>query len=241
MRKPSLAALSVLAAGALVSACQSPRATSHASMGTASAFAGVAVAHASKPSTASGPSATRPCGYRVAKPSYDHVMWIFMENESFASIIGAPDAPYASAVARRCGLATNYYAVGHPSLPNYLAVTGGTTAGVTDDGKPSAHLLSGASIFSQVDNAHLSWRSYAESMPRPCDTVTAGSYAARHNPAVYYTSLRPVCARDDIAMGTVKTGALHEALYSGTFANFVFVTPNICDDAHSCPVRHGDE
>jgi hypothetical protein len=210
-------------------------------MGTAPGARVITAARGARAVVPVRPSPTRPCGYKVAKPSYDHVMWVFMENESFASIIGAPEAPYATSLARRCGLATNYYALGHPSLPNYLGATGGTTGGVSDDGEPSAHPMSGASIFSQVDNSHLTWRAYAESMPRPCDTVTSGSYAARHNPAVYYTALAPECARDDVAMGTITGGALHKALYTRTLANFVFVTPNICDDAHSCPVAHGDE
>jgi hypothetical protein len=168
-------------------------------------------------------------------------MWVFMENESLVSIIGAQDAPYASLLARRCGLAANYTAITHPSLPNYLAATGGTTAGVTDDGEPSAHPIAGASIFSQLDARHMTWRAYAESMPRPCDTVTSGLYAARHNPAVYYTSIRAACSRDDVSLGSLSGGPLHRALSRNTLANFVFVTPNICDDAHSCPVRHGDE
>jgi hypothetical protein len=168
-------------------------------------------------------------------------MWIWMENESLVSIIGASDAPYATMLASRCGLAADYFAITHPSLPNYLAATGGMTAGVSDDGEPSTHPISGASIFSQLDAHRLSWRSYAESMPSPCDTVTSGLYAARHNPAVYYTALRAACARDDLPMGSITGGALHVALYNDSLANFVFVTPNICDDAHSCPVRHGDE
>jgi len=182
----------------------------------------------------------QPCGYRVANPSYRHVMWIWMENESYQFIIGAADAPYETALAHRCGLATNYHAISHPSLPNYLAATGGTTAGVSDDGEPSVHPLSGDSIFSQVDTGGLTGRGYVESMPTPCDTVTSGLYAARHNPAVYYIALRPACAIDDVPMGSIAGGALHVALQDNTLANFVFVTPNICDDAHSCPVQHGD-
>jgi len=167
-------------------------------------------------------------------------MWVWMENESISSIIGASDAPYETALAHRCGLAANYYAITHPSLPNYLAATGGTTAGVVDDGEPSTHPIAGSSIFSQVGAARLTWRAYAESMPTPCDTVTSGLYAARHNPAVYYVGLRAACAHDDIAMGPITSGALHSALEDNSLANFVFVTPNICDDAHSCPVAHGD-
>ena len=185
-------------------------------------------------------TADQPCGRHIAKASYSHVMWVWMENESISSIIGAPDAPYETALAHRCGIAANYYAITHPSLPNYLAATGGTTAGVTDDGEPSTHPITGSSIFSQIDAAKLTWRAYAESMPTPCDTVTSGVYAARHNPAVYYVGLRRACARDDIAMGSILGGPLNAALERDALANFVFVTPNICDDAHSCPVADGD-
>jgi len=167
-------------------------------------------------------------------------MWVWMENESYVSIIGSPDASFATALARRCGLATNYHAITHPSLPNYLAATGGTTSGVVDDGEPAVHPIGGPSIFSEIDGAGLTWRSYAESMPSPCDMVTSGLYAARHNPAVYYTGLRRTCRLDDVPMGSLKSGRLHQALQTNTFPNFAFATPNICDDAHSCPVAHGD-
>ncbi len=167
-------------------------------------------------------------------------MWVWMENESYVSVIGSPDAPYLTALAHRCGLATNYFAIGHPSLPNYLAATGGTTAGVVDDGEPALHPIGGPSIFSEIDAAGLSWRSYEESMPTPCDLVTSGLYAARHNPAVYYTGLRSACRIYDVPMGSLTSGPLHRALETNAFPNFAFVTPNICDDAHSCPLAHGD-
>ena len=185
-------------------------------------------------------SEAQPCGHHVPAPTYRHVMWVWMENESYGSVIGSPEAPYLTALAHRCGLATNYHAITHPSLPNYLAATGGTTAGVVDDGEPALRPIRGSSIFSEVDAAGLTWRSYEESMPTLCDRVTSGLYAARHNPAVYYTGLRSACRLDDVPMGSLTGGRLHRALESNDFPNFAFVTPNICDDAHSCPVAHGD-
>ena len=163
-----------------------------------------------------------------------------MENESFGSVIGSSSAPYENALARSCGLAGNYSGISHPSLPNYLAATGGETFGVTDDGEPATHPIDAPSIFSQVDAAHLTWRAYDESMPSSCDTVTSGLYAARHNPAAYYVSLRAACRRDDVPMGSLQAGSFTRALRNGTLANFLFVTPNVCDDGHDCSVSHGD-
>ena len=191
--------------------------------------------------TVAAVGANRPCGFARSSVAYEHVMWVFMENESLSSIIGAPDAPFATLLARRCGLAGDYYAIGHPSLPNYLADHRWHDS--RGERRRRAH---GPPGFRPVDLLRgrcppPTWRWTAESMPVACDTVTSGSYAARHNPAVYYTALRKACARDDVAMGPIEGGALHEALYSDKLANFVFVTPNICDDAHSCPVLHGDQ
>jgi phospholipase C len=163
-----------------------------------------------------------------------------MENESLPMIVGSPNAPYQTALARSCGLATNYYAVTHPSLPNYLAATGGSTFGVVDDAEPSAHPLSASSIFSQISAARESWKGYAESMPKACDLVTSGAYAARHNPAVYYTNIRGACAHDDVPLGSISNGAFAKAARSAQLPNFSFVIPNICDDAHSCSIAHGD-
>jgi hypothetical protein len=64
---------------------------------------------------------------------YDHVVWIVMENHSYEQIIGATDAPYLHRLATQHGLATNFYAESHPSLPNYIAMSSGSTQGIGDD------------------------------------------------------------------------------------------------------------
>lgn len=171
-------------------------------------------------------SATSPCGVSTTVSRYDHVVWILLENVGY-SVVGSSEAPYLNALAAACGLATSYLAISHPSLPNYIALTSGSTHGITDDGEPSEHPLSGPSIFFQL---HGNWRSLEESMPVSCDRVTSGEYAARHNPAVYYPSLGSACQRDDVPL----TSPLNLS------AAFTFITPNICDDMHSCPVADGD-
>lgn len=171
--------------------------------------------------TASHPS---PCS-RATVATYSHVVWIVLENVGY-SVVGSPQAPYLNALTATCGLATNDVAVAHPSLPNYIALTSGSTQGIVDDNEPSAHRLHVANIFSQLRG---NWRALAESMPSPCDRVTSGQYAARHNPAVYYTNL-PDCARHDLSLTTPLNLA----------AAFTMITPNVCDDMHSCPVSTGD-
>ena len=175
-------------------------------------------------SASAAPTASNPC-QATPVAGYQHVVWIVLENVGY-SVIGSPSAPYLNSLASRCGLATNYLAVSHPSLPNYIALTSGSTQGITDDAEPSVHHVAGASIFSELGT---SWRSLDESMPSPCDRVTSGTYAARHNPAVYFTNL-PNCSSQDLAL----------SLPLNLSAAFTFITPNICDDMHSCSVATGD-
>jgi len=89
---------------------------------------------------------TSPCGV-AGSTRYSHVVWIMLENAGY-SIVGSSDAPYFNELASRCGLATNDDAVSHPSLPNYIALTSGSTQGITDDDEPSSHPLKSPSIFS---------------------------------------------------------------------------------------------
>jgi hypothetical protein len=181
--------------------------------------------------TPSGASTTamitlsRPCG-DVATATYTHVVWIMLENQGY-SVVGSPSAPYFNELGDQCALATNYYAISHPSLPNYVALTSGSPQGITDDGEPDTHRLAVASIFSQLGS---NWRTLAESMPSACDNVTSGLYAARHNPAVYYTGIKATCRRDDVPMSYPLNLS----------AGFTVIVPNICDDMHSCPVSEGD-
>src|SRR3954452_344501 len=159
-----------------------------------------------------------------------------MENKDYGAVIGSRRAPYENALARRCGLSTDYHGVTHPSLPNYLASVGGSTFGVHDDASPAAHPVAGDSIFGQLTRRGLSWRAYQESMRRRCATAPAGSYAVKHNPAAYFTAIRAACRRDDIALG----GPLARALSSGHLPAFSFITPNLCHDTHDCSVAVGD-
>ncbi len=180
------------------------------------------------------PDAAHPCGGE--RPDhYRHVVWVWMENKGRDAVMGSPDAPFENRLARECGLATDYHGITHPSLPNYLAATGGSTFGVADDAPPSAHPLRGESLFGQVESAGLTWRAYAESMPSPCLLADAGRYAVRHNPATYFTDLRVSCRQHDLGLA-----ALGRDLAAGSLPSFSFVTPDLCSDTHDCPVSTGD-
>jgi phosphatidylinositol-3-phosphatase len=150
-----------------------------------------------------------------------------MENKSYGQIMGSADAPYENELAAECGLAANYHAVSHPSLPNYIALTSGSTHGIADDDPPSAHPITGPSLFSQLGNE---WSSLEESMPANCDSGSTSEYAVKHNPAAYYTEIRSACETRDIPLRE-PPDISHR---------FTLITPNLCHDMHDCPVSTGD-
>jgi phosphatidylinositol-3-phosphatase len=186
-------------------------------------------------------SSAHPCIGAPAPARYDHVIWIVMENKPAGAALGAAGSPRLTALASRCARAATYHAISHPSLPNYLAMTSGSTHGVADDAGPSAHPIGGGSLFAEVAAAGGTWATYAESMPGRCVSYPASPYAVKHNPAVYYTALGSTCPSNDVALGTTTSGPLASGLRSGALPTFSFVVPNLCNDTHDCSVATGDQ
>jgi hypothetical protein len=184
------------------------------------------------------------CGSLSASPStYAHVIWIWMENQSEGKIIGPPGSAAANAspyvngsLVPACGVATNYHNITHPSLPNYLAATSGSTQGVSEDCRPAKCSNTAATLFGQAT----SWRAYEESMPSNCSPNTTTLYVPKHNPPAYYKLLASTCPANDVPLGTLASGAFADDLANGTLPSFSFVTPNLCDDTHSCSISTGD-
>jgi hypothetical protein len=155
------------------------------------------------------------------------VIWIVFENQGYDDVVGNHSLPFTNALARECGLATNYFGVGDPSLPNYIAMTSGGTWGVTGDSSSS---LSVPSIFSQVKAQGRTWRSYSESMPRNCDRDDSPAdnpvYTAHHEPVIYYSTVHSDCERWDVPLGTPTVGNLARDLRTDRLPAFAFIGPN---------------
>lgn len=184
-------------------------------------------------SSAAGAASTSPAAGTITK-----LLVIVEENHSLSQALSG--MPYLAGQAARYGLATGYSAVAHPSLPNYLAIAGGSTFGVTDDAYPSAHQISGASVFGQVLAAGGTAKTYAESMPLNCAQASAGQYAVKHNPWAYFVSEREACQRYDVSSGSPSSGALHSDVAAGKLPTFGMLIPNICNDAHNCSLGTAD-
>jgi hypothetical protein len=160
---------------------------------------------------------------------------ILMENKESGDVIGPHGAPYLNGLARTYTRATSFYGTRHPSLPNYLALTGGSTFGIDSD-CTSCH-VSRTNLVDQLESAGVPWRAYMDDMPRPCfNGGSDGDYAKKHNPFMYYDDIRTRPAR---CANVVPGSQLSRDLTSG-LPSFVWITPNLCDDMHDCSVSTGD-
>jgi phosphatidylinositol-3-phosphatase len=161
---------------------------------------------------------------------------LVLENRSYDEVIGNAEAPYLNALARRYALATNYYAIGHPSLPNYIALIGGSTFEIHRDCNgcdTDAHSLVG-----QLDAAGISWKAYFEDLTsnRRPGPKTA-SYDPHYNPFVYYEGIR------SSALGrsrVVDFDELRSNLRRRTLPRFSWIAPGVLHDGHDGSLREAD-
>lgn len=185
-----------------------------------------------RPAATARPTAT---ATQIPVPAAVSKMLLFVfENHSQSQVLAS--MPYLSSLARRYGRTTHYDAITHPSLPNYLALVGGSTFGVHDDNAPGSHHLRGGSVLDQALRHGMRAKVYAESMPGNCTLVAAGAYGVKHNPWAYFSGSRQRrdCRRHDVPMGTRAHGVFARDLVAGTLPQVGLAVPDICHDAHDC-------
>jgi phospholipase C len=161
------------------------------------------------------------CGSGLQKPrTYQHIIVIMHENHSFGHIIGDSNAPYLNAIARNCGLATNYHSTAHLSYEDYSAATSGFNY-------PSRR---GPTIFRQLARHGMTWGTYSQAMPSNCLKTDAYPYESGHNPATHYRLAG--CSTRALRTGSPYSGPFDTALRHHRLPNFVWLVPDKCHDMH---------
>jgi hypothetical protein len=153
-----------------------------------------------------------------------------LENREYEEALENPEAPYLEHLAEKGAVATNYYGVSHPSLPNYLALLAGSTFGIAEN--CTECLASGPNLATQLSRAGISWRAYMEGMPGLCFTgPSSGRYAKRHDPFVYFPSITALPRR---CRNVVPETRLAADLDRHRLPTFGWLTPDLCNDGHDC-------
>jgi phosphatidylinositol-3-phosphatase len=220
------------------------------------AVALAAAAWAVSPGVSSAGTVTSPI------PRYQHIVEIMMENTSFSTIIGNPNAPQINSLASQYGLATDYFGVTHPSEPNYMANLAGSNFGVQDDnqfyctpadagtdphctGTTVNHTVSAPTLADQLTAAGMTWKGYFQNLPPIPSTglITTGPNA--NGPysfkwpsdavALYASKHNPFLnftGTQGKLANMVPDTQLATDLAAGKLPNFGFVVPDQCHDMH---------
>jgi hypothetical protein len=155
-----------------------------------------------------------------------HVIIVLLENQNLPKVIQY--GPFEEHLRQTYAFANNYYAICHPSAPNYLSITSGNP---WQCGSDLYNIYSTTDLGTLVDKAGLTWMAYDESMPKACDTVSSGLYAVRHNPFVFYSDV--VTNKTFCRAHVVNSATFNSSAASGTLPALSFYTPNLCDDGHN--------
>lgn len=180
---------------------------------------------------------TSPTPPNPAGPRFNHVFIVVEENTDYASVIGSSSMPYLNGLGRQYGLATQYYANTHPSIGNYFMMTVGK---IITNNDSYASVVTDDNVIRQLLAAGRTWKAYAENLPSVgyvSLNVDAGGYASRHNPVVYLTDVHDNAAQ---AQNVVPFTQFATDLANNALPNYSFIVPNLCNDAHDCPLSTAD-
>jgi phosphatidylinositol-3-phosphatase len=207
------------------------------------------------------PAASFAANENSAIPHYQHIVEIMMENTSYGTLIGNPNAPQINSLASTYGLATNYWGVTHPSEPNYVANLGGSFFGIQDDnqfyctpamattdphctGTTVDHTISDQSLADQLTAAGMSWKGYFQSLPPTPTTLVKtgpganGPYTFKYPSnavALYASKHNPFVnfvGTQDAVNNMVPDTQLATDLSQNTLPDFSYIVPDQCHDMH---------
>jgi hypothetical protein len=170
----------------------------------------------------------------VAAPSFSHVFIVMEENRSYSEVVGSSAMPYLNMLINNYGLATQYFANGHPSLPNYLWITSGGNDRMTlDKCEKTSGPLNVDNAVRELNAAGVSWRAYMEDLPSVgWMGCSSGKYRQFLNPFAYYSDIVSSATQQ---RNIVPFSQFITDLTNSSSARYNFITPNLCDNMHSDP------
>lgn len=176
-------------------------------------------------------------------PSFDYVVTILMENHGINDTYNCgASCAYITQLANTYGLAEDYSALTHPSMANYIALTSGGQHGTSNSQPPGS--VNVTNVVDSLEAAGLTWKAYMESYHGGCSDF-GSNYSDNHDPFVKYTDIynNPArCARIVNAGNDAgnSSGVFLTDLSSSSAPNYMWLTPNLCNDMHDCSVATGN-
>lgn len=170
-------------------------------------------------------------------PRFSHVLVIVAENKEFGQVIGSSRMPNLNRWAKQYALLKEYYAVTHPSLPNYIAMISGDYFGIQENCLNC--FVRARNLADLLEAGGRTWKTYQESLPEPGFIgYSSGTYVMRHNPFVYFESIRNDA--DRLRGSVVPLSHLAADLEQAELPDFAFIVPDLCNSSHDCGLEVTD-
>ncbi|MGE5056422.1 MAG: alkaline phosphatase family protein [Acidobacteriota bacterium] len=168
-------------------------------------------------------------------PTFSHVFVVVEENHSFTDVIGNSSMPYLNSLASKYGLAKQYFANAHPSIPNYLMLTTGQMETLNDN---FSGTIGDENVVRELVSAGKTWKTYQESIPAAGYLGgDASPYVRRHNP---FSLLSDVQNNPAQAANIVPFTQFAPDLANNLLPNFSFIVPDVNNDAHDGTLATAD-
>jgi phospholipase C len=169
-------------------------------------------------------------------PTFGHIVVILEENTGLDYLRGnKKDAPYLNSLMDQYGLATEFYANTHPSIGNYMMLVTGRVLTNDDRETPKSFPVSVDNVVRRLIEHGKTWKAYAEGLPHVGYTGgNVGRYAVRHVPIAYLTDVQQSIEQRS---NLVPFTQFAEDLREHRLPQYSFITPDLCNDAHSCRVE----
>lgn len=182
------------------------------------------------------PSPSGPTTRTGAASAPAHLVLVVEENHELGQVVGSPRAPFLNRLVAGGTLLTRYYAVGHPSLPNYLALIGGDSFGIHRD--CTSCQVHATSLVDQLERAGITWKAYYQALPAPgANLARAGAYTKLVDPFLYFDNIRTSPARRH---RVVPLGQFNADLAANRLPRLMVVAPDLRHDMHSGSIAAGD-
>lgn len=159
-------------------------------------------------------------------PVIQKVLVFIMENKTYAN--ARANMPYTMSLVNQTGVVyTNSWSAGEwKSLPNYIALAGGSNFGIkSNDAKP----INGRSIFGLSVANNKATKSYTEDQTRNC-----GRH--KHNPWTYFTPDAASCKQFNVPF----KNNFRADVAAGRLPKVGYVSPNAINNGHDSNARKAD-
>ena len=162
----------------------------------------------------------------------DHVFMLYLENHGVKDVVGRPrNAPYINTLISRYGYGANYFALTHPSDPNYYPILGGSNFDV--GWNCPINCFDVPNLADNIEKAGKTWAAYEQSMPAPCFTASQGHYSPDELPFLAFHDIVSNTARCQ-AHVLPLTQMATDLASTATTPNYVWFAADECHNQEGC-------